>query len=76
MPGSTSRPAGNAPAPAARPSPGAGQQGNGFARLTAGERHELIAALARHLARERGLVPGHELDDWLAAEKTIDATFI
>lgn len=59
----------------ARPSV-ARQPTNGFARLTARERHEMITALAYHLARERGFAPGREFDDWLAAEKTIDSLFI
>lgn len=63
------------PAPALGPSV-AGQLRNGFARLTARERHQMITALAHHLAQERGFAPGRELDDWLAAEKTIDALFI
>lgn len=30
-----------------------------------------IAEAAYYLAEERGFVPGHELDDWLAAEREI-----
>jgi hypothetical protein len=36
------------------------------------ERRALIAECAYHRARERGFDPGHELDDWLAAEAEID----
>lgn len=63
------------PALATRPS-ATGQLPNGFARLTARERHQMITALAHHMARARGAAPGRELDDWLAAEKTIDTLFI
>jgi len=35
-------------------------------------RHTLIAEAAFILAQERGFAPGHELDDWLAAERDID----
>jgi len=36
-------------------------------------REELIAEAAYLRAASRGFVPGHELDDWLAAEKMVDA---
>lgn len=35
-------------------------------------RRELIAEMAYRLAAQRGFVPGHELDDWLAAEREVD----
>jgi len=35
-------------------------------------RHELIAELAYFRALKRGFEPGHELEDWLAAEAEID----
>jgi Protein of unknown function (DUF2934) len=35
----------------------------------------MIAAAAYHLAAERGFAPGHEVDDWLAAEKKVLAQF-
>jgi hypothetical protein len=34
----------------------------------ADERHDWIARAAYARASARGFVPGHELDDWLAAE--------
>lgn len=34
-------------------------------------RHEEIARAAYFLAESRGFEPGHELDDWLAAERRI-----
>ena len=36
------------------------------ARVT--QRHEAIAAAAYFRAQQRGFEPGHELEDWLAAE--------
>lgn len=36
-------------------------------------RDQLIAEAAYLLAAGRGFAPGHELDDWLAAEKSVDA---
>jgi hypothetical protein len=33
----------------------------------------LIAEAAYHRAEKRGFAPGQELDDWLAAEKEIEA---
>lgn len=34
-------------------------------------RHAMIAAAAYYLAERRGFQPGHELEDWLAAEDKI-----
>jgi hypothetical protein len=36
-------------------------------------RHECIAQAAYLRARSRGFAPGHELQDWLEAEKAVDA---
>jgi hypothetical protein len=36
---------------------------------TAESRHEAIARAAYYRAEARGFEPGHELDDWLAAEQ-------
>ena len=36
------------------------------------ERQALVAEAAFFIAKERGFVPGHELDDWLAAERVVD----
>ena len=38
------------------------------------QRHELIARAAYFHALRRGFEPGHELDDWLAAEHDVNAT--
>lgn len=37
------------------------------------ELHHRIAVAAYFLAEHRGFAPGHELDDWLAAEDAIEA---
>ena len=34
-------------------------------------RHELIAVAAYHLAEGRNFEPGHETEDWLAAESQV-----
>lgn len=39
----------------------------------AAERHVAIAREAYCRAEQRGFAPGHELDDWLAAEARVDA---
>ena len=36
-------------------------------------RHSVIAGVAYYFSEHRGFAPGHELDDWLAAENQIDA---
>jgi len=41
--------------------------------IDAQSRHELIARAAFALAERRGFAPGHELDDWLAAEQQVEA---
>lgn len=37
-------------------------------------RHELIAVAAYYLAEARGFEPGHEAEDWFAAEHSIGST--
>ena len=44
-----------------------------FAEPTAESRYCLIAELAYSKAQQRGFEPGHELEDWLAAEAEVDA---
>jgi Protein of unknown function (DUF2934) len=39
--------------------------------LTDDQRHELIAVAAYHLAEGRNFEPGHETEDWLAAESLV-----
>ena len=40
--------------------------------VTPEERHRRIAEEAYTIAELRGFEPGHELSDWLAAEKEVD----
>jgi membrane-bound lytic murein transglycosylase B len=37
------------------------------------DRHDCIAQLAYQHAARRGFATGHELDDWLEAEREVDA---
>jgi Protein of unknown function (DUF2934) len=37
-------------------------------------REQMIRTAAYLLAERRGFLPGHELDDWLAAERQVDRT--
>jgi hypothetical protein len=41
---------------------------------TGESRHEAIAYAAYILSQARGFAPGHELDDWLAAERALEAS--
>lgn len=41
-----------------------------------GERQALIRELAYQYAESRGFSPGHEVEDWLAAEAEVDARLI
>jgi len=43
------------------------------ARVTPVEREVMIRELAYRLAEHRGFVGGRDLDDWLLAERLIDA---
>ena len=43
-----------------------------FAEPTSESRYCLVAELAYFKARQRGFEPGHELEDWLAAEGEVD----
>lgn len=40
--------------------------------LTAAARHRLISEAAYSIAERRGFAPGHELSDWLEAEREVD----
>jgi hypothetical protein len=42
-------------------------------RLTAPERHRRISDLAFKRAEQRGFAPGNETEDWLDAEREVDA---
>ena len=43
--------------------------------VTAPERRHLVATAAYLHASARGFVPGHEVEDWLAAEAEIEERF-
>lgn len=56
-----------------KPASDAASMARAEADATGGEqRHARVALAAYYLAEKRGFAPGHELDDWLAAEKEID----
>jgi len=38
-------------------------------------RHEAVTRRAFQLAKERNFEPGHELDDWIRAEREYDEAF-
>jgi Protein of unknown function (DUF2934) len=42
-------------------------------RLTAAERRQRICDLAYRRAEQRGFAPGNEIEDWLDAEREVDA---
>jgi hypothetical protein len=42
-------------------------------RLTPAERHRRISELAYRRAEQRGFAPGSEVEDWLEAEREVDA---
>ena len=39
-------------------------------------RTEMIAEAAYYRAQTRGFMPGHEIEDWLAAEAEVDAAML
>ncbi len=49
----------------------AARKGDSGAALSDEELHMLIAQTAYRLAQQRSFAPGHELDDWLAAEAEV-----
>jgi len=56
--------------PQAKPDSGA----QGLAPVTPEVRQVMICEAAYYIAEHRGFEPGHDVDDWLAAEEQIDAT--
>jgi hypothetical protein len=64
---STSTPPQLAETPKAAPA----RKGNSGSRLSDEELHMLIAQAAYRRAQQRSFAPGHELDDWLAAEDEV-----
>ncbi len=49
-------------------------EGDGLARLSEDELNAMISRAAYLRAAQRGFEPGHEVEDWLAAEAEIRAT--
>lgn len=43
--------------------------------VTDRDRDAMVAEAAYRRAEQRGFAPGHELDDWLAAEVEVDRRF-
>lgn len=43
-----------------------------YRRITAEERHALIAKVAYGLAEQRGFAPGREAEDWARAEELVE----
>ena len=43
--------------------------------MTREERWRMVAEAAYHKAEKRGFASGHEVEDWLDAEREIDALF-
>jgi Protein of unknown function (DUF2934) len=62
--------AGESPSPAASPAPTDSPSGDS---LSPSDRYRLISVFAYYKAEERGFAPGHMWDDWLAAEREINA---
>ena len=52
--------------------PAAAALADAAAAILPGERQTLIAQAAYFLAERRGFSPGHELEDWLAAEQDVE----
>lgn len=66
------------PATAARSAPAKGKRSassksTGRAAVSAEDRRAMIAEAAYLRAERRGFDPGHETEDWLAAEEEVDA---
>jgi hypothetical protein len=57
--------------PAEAPKATSVRKGNSGAALSDEELHQLIAQAAYRLAQQRSFSPGHELEDWLAAEAEV-----
>jgi hypothetical protein len=50
---------------------GEAPRANSHTELTPEERNRMVATAAYRRAEQRGFEPGHELEDWLAAEAEI-----
>ena len=49
---------------------------DGLASVDPEFRHEMVATAAYFIAEQRGFAPGHELDDWRAAEEAVNAALL
>ena len=63
---------GGATANAAKPAPSASGNPSADSQFTGGTQYKLIETVAYLRAERRGFAPGHELEDWLAAEAEIE----
>lgn len=63
----------SAPSPAARADKPSAAEPPPRVTLSAESRHAMIAENAYLRAERRGFEPGHETEDWLAAETEVDA---
>jgi len=45
-------------------------------RITASDRHAMIATAAYYRAERRQFAPGFEVEDWIAAEAEVDASLV
>jgi hypothetical protein len=57
--------------PAELPKAAPARKGNSGSSLSDEELHMLIAQAAYRRAQQRSFAPGHELEDWLAAESEV-----
>jgi hypothetical protein len=64
------------PAPAVVAAAASALRRDGETEITPQERARMIAEAAYYLAEQRGFEPGHELEDWLAAEAVIDQELV
>ncbi len=70
--GEEARPAPKVPVvPRQRRKVGAAGRGNSETRVTPEKRWQMIATAAYYRAARRDFAPGHELEDWIAAEAEI-----
>ena len=62
------------PPPAATPTASSGQRdASSREDFSPGDRYRQISVFAYYTAQQRGFAPGHMWDDWLAAEREVDA---
>ena len=50
------------------------REGSAAESLAQMDRHEMIAVAAYYRAEQRAFEPGHEMEDWLQAERQIEAS--